>query len=103
MTNQDKHYGLSVRTKHCLLNSKYCDATKEQLREAYFDGKVRPKFIRNYGRKSHLELLQWLGISEVKLKPLSFSTNCPHCWKPLKLSLSKDNSQNTKPKGTTLK
>lgn len=103
MTDQNKHYGLSVRTQNCLLNSKYHDATKEQLREAYFDGKIRPKLIRNYGQKTHLEVLQWLGISEVTRKPRRFSTHCPHCWKPLKLSLCIDHSENTKPKGTTLK
>lgn len=58
-------FGLSERAKNCLLNADM--KSREDVRNAIANRKIRPlKFPRNYGKKTHLEVLKWLGVEAGK-------------------------------------
>jgi hypothetical protein len=52
--------GLDTRAINCLVNGNY--ASKEAVREAFISGKIKPKFRRNYGPKTHARVAKWLNL-----------------------------------------
>lgn len=72
--------GLSVRVHSCL--RKLGIKSREEAMSAVLDGRLKAlKCPRNYGRKSEIELCEWLGIS-VPVYPIpaqSRNAICPHC------------------------
>lgn len=68
------HDGLSTRTAYCLLNAGI--NSFDDLISAYKSGLISTKKIKNYGTKSHRELIKWMinaakrkGI-KIKIKPI---------------------------------
>jgi hypothetical protein len=61
-------HGLSVRAWNCLwavglITSSRTPASNEAIRNAITAGRLDPRFgkgLRNYGRKTHTELLRWM-------------------------------------------
>jgi len=54
-------YGLSFRAKKCLMNSGV--DSREGARTAISETRLVPnKHPRNYGFKTHIEVLKWLGL-----------------------------------------
>lgn len=57
--------GLTARTINCLKAEEY--QSKKEVRDAVLSGEIHPmpkgkNHIPNYGRKSHAEVLSWLGL-----------------------------------------
>ena len=59
---------LSVRARNCLLGAGY--KTKEQVFQAVINGEIHTgsNSIQNYGKRSHLEVCEWLGIKTINKK-----------------------------------
>jgi hypothetical protein len=70
--------GFSVRLCNSLCNAGI--NSREQLLRAVKAGRLnpRPGGTRNYGYKSHTEVLKWLGLPDPG-KPGSRVEPCPHC------------------------
>jgi len=77
-------YGLSVRAANSLNN--FGITSREEAIEAIKSGRMSPGKMRNYGWKSHSELLRFLGLPEAKKLSRVYTLNghCPHCGKSLK-------------------
>ncbi len=73
------YYGLSVRATNCLTNCNL--ANREEILSAVQRGLLHPTKkdgygpLRNYGKKTHDEVCQWLGVPVLE-KPRK---RCPHC------------------------
>lgn len=61
-SDRDPHWmdGLSVRAGNCLNN--FGLKSREEAKEAFSSGKLKPGELRCYGWKTHVEVAKWLGV-----------------------------------------
>lgn len=71
-------YPLSVRAARVLENLGI--TSKEHAFDLYQSGHLYPGVIWSFGRKSYIEICEWLEVVPLETKPILGKT-CPHCGK----------------------